>query len=108
MKNFEILRDTDFFFSVLPVNVFLNDSKEGSNMYELQLDLPGLGREDISADLDDSRTVVITRTHDNCVLRRWMLPKDADEKTISASMKNGRLKMSVEKKKNKVRKIEIT
>jgi HSP20 family protein len=101
-----------------------NFAKHSSDTYDIEIDLPGVNREDIELKIeDDYLTVNAVRKTKNevredeyylcessfgLISRSFVLPKDVDREKISANYEDGRLYISLEKEETrKARSISI-
>lgn len=88
----------------------------------MAVDLPGVGKGDVSIQFDESNSLIINakataKEPDNCVLRQFntgnyyrafQLSDDYDKDKVSAELENGLLKITIPKREEaKPRKIEI-
>ncbi len=115
----------DFFsdaYSSVRTNLKL-DVKDTGSAYTIDVDVPGVEKEDISLDLRDERlTISVTHSGENkddtnnyiyrerttSSLQRSVYLDDADADNISAKLENGVLRIEVQKQeKKKIRSIEI-
>jgi HSP20 family protein len=102
------------------------NTREGEFAYHIEVDLPGVKKEDINVDVSDNMlTISGERSHKKEVKeedyykcesnygkfqRSFTLPSDADGENISASSDNGVLEVTIPKLKEKVKekkKVEI-
>ena len=97
------------------------DVKEEDNAYTLEMELPGRSEKDVNIELDhDSLTIsskqeetkeekkdekkgkyILKERRTSSFERRFRLPNDVNQESISASFKNGILTINMEKKANK-------
>ena len=102
------------------------NTREGEYAYHVELDLPGIKKEDISIDVKDN-TVTISgerktqneiseedyyrvESHYGKFSRSFSLPENVDIENIKAHSENGIVEVVIpklEKKENKIKKIEI-
>jgi HSP20 family protein len=96
---------------------------ETENVYEVQLSVPGMKKEDFNIDLEDGKLFISgernfetnegTTVHQQEILhgnfkRVFHLPEDADQKKISATYVDGVLNIEVQKDVKKVLKQKIS
>jgi HSP20 family protein len=90
-----------------------NFAKHSSDTYDIEIDLPGVRKEDIELKIEDDYLTVnaIRRTRQEIsredyylcessfglISRSFILPKDVDRDKISAKLEDGRLYISLEK-----------
>lgn len=101
-------------------SVYVSETKDG---YEITFELPGVGKDDISLDVENRTLVLSTSTKFtepegcDCTLREFAIrdyavsldmPEHADPNTVKASVANGVLTVALSKRAElKPRKIEI-
>ena len=101
-------------------SVYVSETKDG---YEITFELPGVGKDDISLDVENRTLVLSTSTKFtepegcDCTLREFAIrdyavsldmPEHADLNTVKASVANGVLTVALSKRAElKPRKIEI-
>ncbi len=94
-----------------------NFARHSSDSYDIEIDLPGVKKEDIELKVeDDYLTVNAVRKTKNeidkedyylcesnfgLISRSFILPKDIDRDKISANLENGRLYISLEKEEKR-------
>jgi HSP20 family protein len=97
------------FFDV-PKAIKRTNIVEEDNEYRIEIAVPGLTKEDINIDLEDS---IITISHERkeeddkfyftqSFQKQYTLPKDVDQKKITAKIENGVLIATIPKDKKKV------
>jgi HSP20 family protein len=101
-----------------------NFAKHSSDTYDIEIDLPGVKKEDIEIKVEDDYLIVnaIRRTKKEVnkddyyllesdfglISRSFILPKDVDRNKISAKLENGRLYITLEKEEaRKAKQISI-
>lgn len=101
-----------------------NFAKHSSDTYDIEIDLPGVKKEDIELKIEDEYlTVNATRkakkevkeddyylreSNFGLISRSFILPKDIDREKISAHLEDGRLYITLEKEESrKARNISI-
>jgi len=110
-KGVEVVKETlDNVARHLPL---ANFARHSSDTYDIEIDLPGVRKEDIELKIeDDYLTVNATRrtkkeikeedyylceSNFGLISRSFILPKDVDRDKISAKLEDGRLYISLEK-----------
>ena len=110
-KGVEIVKET--FDNVARHLPLANFAKHSSDTYDIEIDLPGVKKEDIEIKIeDDYLTINAVRKTKNevnqddyylcessfgLISRSFVLPKDIDRDKISAHLEDGRLYISLEK-----------
>jgi len=101
-----------------------NFAKHSSDTYDIEIDLPGVNKDEIELKIEDDYLTVnaIRRTKNEVkesdyylcessfglISRSFVLPKDVDREKISANYEDGRLYISLEKEETrKARSISI-
>jgi len=101
-----------------------NFARHSSDTYDIEIDLPGVNKEDIELKIEDDYLTVnaIRRTKNEVkeedyylcesqfglISRSFILPKDVDREKIKANYEDGRLYISLEKEEaRKARSISI-
>ena len=101
-----------------------NFAKHSTDTYDIEIDLPGVSREEIELKVEDDYLTVnaVRRTKDEVkeeeyylcessyglISRSFVLPKDVDRDKINANYEDGRLYISLEKEEaRKARSISI-
>ena len=101
-----------------------NFAKHSSDTYDIEIDLPGVNKDEIELKIEDDYLTVnaIRRTKEEVkeedyylcessyglISRSFVLPKDVDREKISANYEDGRLYISLEKEEaRKARNISI-
>ena len=111
----EMLKDT--FHNVASHLPFANLAKHNSDVYSIEVDLPGVKKEDIELKVeDDYLTVTAIRKFKNelkeedyylcesnfgLISRSFLLGSNIDRDSIKAKFENGRLYLTVEKEESK-------
>ncbi len=111
----EMLKDT--FHNVASHLPFSNLAKHNSDVYNIEVDLPGVKKEDIELKVeDDYLTVTAVRKFKNelkeedyylcesnfgLISRSFLLGNNIDRDSIKAKFENGRLYLSIEKEESK-------
>jgi len=111
----EIVKET--FDNVARHLPLANLAKHSSDTYDIEIDLPGVKKEDIELKIEDDYLTVnaIRRTKKEVnkddyylcesafglISRSFVLPKDVDRDKISAHLENGRLYISLEKEETR-------
>ena len=102
-----------------------NFAKHSSDTYDIEIDLPGVNKEEIELKVEDDYLTVnaVRRTKDEVkeeeyylcessyglISRSFVLPKDVDRDKINANYEDGRLYISLEKEEaRKARSISIS
>ena len=90
----------------------LFDILDNKNQYNIYAEIPGLEKKDISINIDQEMLIIegekkkYSKKHDNLFrseidygvfCRKFHLPKNIDKNLIKASLKNGVLKINIEK-----------
>lgn len=120
-RDFNILDDffEDPFFSSNESKIMKTDIKEHDDKYELIVDLPGFGKENIKMHIEDGYLVINAKTNSNndekskngkyirkeryygeCS-RKFYIGDNVTEEDIKASFKNGTLDIEIPKKAEK-------
>jgi len=115
-------RDTDKYETVMAFNPISN-TRESENAYHVEIDLPGLSKEDIKIDLNDKTlTIYGERNIKNEIKeedyykvessfgkfqRQFTLPENVDLENISANSKDGVLEIVLPKTQESVKKKSI-
>ena len=110
-KGVEVVKET--FDNVARHLPLANFAKHSSDTYDIEIDLPGVKKEDIEIKIeDDYLTINAVRKTKNevnqddyylcessfgLISRSFILPKDIDRDKISAHLEDGRLYISLEK-----------
>jgi len=110
-KGVEIVKET--FDNVARHLPLANFAKHSSDTYDIEIDLPGVKKEDIEIKIEDDYLTVnaVRRTKNEVkqddyylcesnfglISRSFVLPKDIDRNKISAHLEDGRLYISLEK-----------
>ncbi|HHH51748.1 MAG TPA: Hsp20/alpha crystallin family protein [Campylobacterales bacterium] len=110
-KGVEVVKET--FDNVARHLPLANFAKHSSDSYDIEIDLPGVKKDDIELKIEgDYLTVNAVRRTKNeikendyylcesnfgLISRSFVLPKDIDRDKISANLENGRLYISLEK-----------
>jgi len=101
-----------------------NFAKHSSDTYDIEIDLPGVNKDEIELKIEDDYLTVnaVRRTKEEVkeedyylcessyglISRSFVLPKDVDREKISANYEDGRLYISLEKEEaRKARNISI-
>lgn len=125
-KGVEVVADklADTFDNLASHLPFSNLAKKDDSSFHLEVDLPGVKKEDIEISIDDGvlrvsamRAFKDARTSDDYYVcesafgkyeRRYVLPESVDTQNISAEFTNGRLAVELQiSEKAKARKIDI-
>ena len=118
----EIVKET--FDNVARHLPLANFAKHSSDSYDIEIDLPGVKKEDIELKIEDDYLTVnaIRKTKNEVkqedyylcesdfglISRSFVLPKDVDRDKISANLEDGRLYISLEKEEaRKAKQISI-
>lgn len=83
----------------------LTDVREMKNNYIITLELPGVEKKDIDVSVKNEKLVISTKAPNK--FRKELFLEEIDDKKIKANLKNGILEISVPKKKNSGKKIQI-
>lgn len=110
-KGVEVVKET--FDNVARHLPLANFAKHSSDSYDIEIDLPGVKKDDIELKIEDDYLTVnaVRRTKNEIkendyylcesnfglISRSFVLPKDIDRDKISANLENGRLYISLEK-----------
>ena len=110
-KGVEVVKET--FDNVARHLPLANFAKHKSDTYDIEIDLPGVKKEDIELKIEDDYLTVnalrrtkkevkendyyLCESNFGLISRSFVLPKDIDRDKISANLENGRLYISLEK-----------
>jgi len=114
-KGVEIVKET--FDNVARHLPLANFAKHSSDTYDIEIDLPGVKKEDIEIKIEDDYLTVnaVRRTKNEVnqddyylcessfglISRSFVLPKDIDRDKISAHLEDGRLYITLEKEESR-------
>ena len=114
-KGLEVAKET--FANVASHLPFANLAKKGSDGFAIEVDLPGVNKEDIQLQVEENiLTVKAVRKMKNevkkedyylcessfgIISRSFMLPEGIDKEKINAKYKDGRLYISLEKEESR-------
>ena len=105
-------------YNTSAANMMRTDIKEGETGFELNIELPGFNKEDISAQLKDGYLTINANKDENndkqdesgkyirrerffgTCSRSFYVGKDIKEEDVKAKFENGILKLSIPKKEN--------
>jgi len=110
-KGVEIVKET--FDNVARHLPLANFAKHSSDTYDIEIDLPGVKKEDIEIKIEDDYLTInavrrtkkevnqddyyLCESNFGLISRSFVLPKDIDRDKISAHLEDGRLYISLEK-----------
>lgn len=125
-RDFDIFDDLfkDPFFNFNETKVMKTDIKEHDDNYEVIVDLPGYDKEDIKMHIEDGYLIINAKTSTNNdekdskgrfvrkeryygeASRSFYVGEDITEEDISASFKNGTLRIDIPKMEKRIEKEE--